>query len=654
VADVAAAEVVFVIGANPTVNHPVAATWIKNAVKRGTKLVVADPRRGDLARHATRYLQFRPSTDVALLDAMLHVIVHEGLADAEFLARRTEGFEALAARVADYPPERVAPITGIDADTIREVARLYAGARASMILWGMGVSQHVHGTDNARCLIALAMVSGQIGRPGTGLHPLRGQNNVQGASDAGLIPMMLPDYRRVSAADVRPWFEAMWASPLDPRPGLTVVEIMHAIDAGGVRGMYIVGENPAMSDPDLAHARAALARLEHLVVQDIFLTETAVLADVVLPAGAHAEKVGTYTNTDRLVQLGRAALDPPGDARQDLWAIEQIGRRMGLPWRYWPDAPAAPADAPSAPVAAADPRAARPGWRADADAVGRVYEEMRATMPSITGITWKRLQRDGSAVYPCADEDAPGQPVVFADRFPDAHGPRHPGAGRLDPRRRAARRPVALRADHRAPARALAHRHDDPRGGGARRDRTGRHGDAAPGRCARDGRGPRRRGASGVAPRRDRLRRAVSDSVSRGNVFLPFAYREAAANLLTNAALDPVAKIPEFKFCACGCTRPGRPSGWRRRRTDRGRRRGRRRPVGQRRSVALQPAAVRAYAIRLPSGADRVAIGTPSVPTDSASGATAMPAASGSSSHVPSARRQANRATSGRSMVPLP
>ncbi|HMA08533.1 MAG TPA: molybdopterin-dependent oxidoreductase, partial [Ramlibacter sp.] len=273
VMDVTKAEVVIVIGANPTVNHPVAATWIKNAVQNGTKLIVCDPRKSELARLADYYLQFKPDTDVAMLNAMMHVIVTEGLVDQGFIDSRTIGYEDLRKNVEGYSPEAMAPICGIDAQTLREVARLYATSKGSMILWGMGISQHIHGTDNARCLIALALMTGQIGRPGTGLHPLRGQNNVQGASDAGLIPMMYPDYQRVDEPKARARFEKAWGmapGSLDAKPGLTVVEVMHAIKAGTVRGMYVMGENPAMSDPDANHARESLAKLEHLVVQDIF------------------------------------------------------------------------------------------------------------------------------------------------------------------------------------------------------------------------------------------------------------------------------------------------------------------------------------------------------------------------------------------------
>ncbi|WP_019141488.1 formate dehydrogenase subunit alpha [Noviherbaspirillum massiliense] len=518
VMDVAKAEVVIVIGANPTVNHPVAATWIKNAVKNGTKLIVCDPRRSDLARMAHRYLQFQPDTDVALLNAMMHVIVHENLVDPSFIDGRTIGYEDLKRNVEAYSPEAMAPICGIDADTIRYVARLYSTSKASMILWGMGVSQHVHGTDNVRCLIALALMTGQIGRPGTGLHPLRGQNNVQGASDAGLIPMMYPDYQRVDNPAAKAKFEQLWGMPLDDKPGLTVVEIMHAIKAGTVRGMYIMGENPAMSDPDANHAREALAALDHLVVQDIFLTETAYLADVILPASAFPEKTGTFTNTDRVVQLGRQAIDPPGQAKQDLWIIQQIAQRLGLDWQY--------------------------------THVSQVFDEMRLSMASIAGITWDRLEREHGVTYPCAKEGDPGQSVVFTEHFPTATG-----RARFVP---ADIIPAAERPDTDYPmvlitGRQLEHWHT---GSMTRRasvldaiepdpvalvhpldlaDLGGKPGDIITVES--------RRGKVSLYARAD-------ESSPRGAVFVAFCYYEAAINKLTNAALDPFGKIPEFKYCA--------------------------------------------------------------------------------------------------------
>jgi formate dehydrogenase major subunit len=528
VMDVTKAEVVILIGANPTVNHPVAATWIKNAAKNGTKLIVLDPRRSELYRIAHRFLQFKPDTDVALLNAMMNVIVTEGLVDKEFIANRTMGYEELRANVEGYSPEAMAPICGIDADTIRYVARLYATSNASMILWGMGVSQHVHGTDNARCLIALSLMTGQIGRPGTGLHPLRGQNNVQGASDAGLIPMMYPDYQHVSNPAVRATFEKAWKlSPgtLDDKVGLTVVEVMHAIKHGDVRGMYVMGENPAMSDPDANHARESLAALDHLVVQDIFLTETAYLADVILPASAFPEKTGTFTNTDRLVQMGRQAIDPPGDARQDLWIIQEIANKLGCGWDY--------------------------------KHVSEVFDEMRHTMPSIAGITWDRLEREHAVTYPCVKEGDPGDPVVFVDAFP-----RESGRAKFVP---ADIIPANERPDTEYPmvlitGRQLEHWHT---GSMTRRatvldalepdpvalvhpfdlaDMGGQPGDVIT-----------------IESRRGRvtLYARADESSPRGAVFVPFCYYEAAINRLTNAALDPFAKIPEFKYCAIKVTLGG-------------------------------------------------------------------------------------------------
>ena len=390
VEDVAIAEVIVVIGSNPTINHPVGATYIKNAVKRGARLIVMDPRRTDIARHATYNLQFRADTDVALLNGIMHTILDEGLENRAYIERHTEGFEPLREHLKNYRPESVAPICGIDADAIRQVARLYATSKGSMILWGMGISQHIHGTDNARCLISLALMTGQIGRPGTGLHPLRGQNNVQGASDVGLIPMVYPDYQPVNDPAVRANFERLWNAELDPEPGLTTVEMIHAVHHGDVRGMYIEGENPAMSDPNQNHARAAFARLEHLLVQDIFLTETAGFADVILPASSFYEKTGTYSNTDRRVQMGREVVSPPGDARQDLRIIQEIAKRMGLQWNY--------------------------------DGPEDVFSEMRKAMPSIAGMTWERLEREDSLTYPLENEGDPGTPVIFTDGFPTESG----------------------------------------------------------------------------------------------------------------------------------------------------------------------------------------------------------------------------------------
>ena len=518
VADVAEAECIILIGSNASENHPVAATFMKNAAKAGKTLVVMDPRRTELARHAAYYLQFKPDTDVALLNAMMHTIVEEGLVHQEFIEQRTAGFDLIKQNVAGFSPEEMEPVCGITAETIREVARRYATASGSMIFWGMGISQHIHGTDNARCLIALALMTGQIGRPGTGLHPLRGQNNVQGASDAGLIPMMFPEYQRVDNEEVRQRFEALWGVSLDPQAGLTVVEIMDAILDDRLHGMYIMGENPAMSDPNLHHARQALAKLDHLVVQDLFLTETAAFADVILPASALPEKTGTFTNTDRRVQLARRALDPPGQARQDLDIIQDMARRLGLDWQHHDTA--------------------------------AVYEEMRQAISALGGISWSRLESQDSVTYPCWTEDDPGRPVVFQKDFPTSDG-----IARFVPAR-------LIHADELPDAefpfvlitgRQLEHWHT---GAMTRRASVLDAIEPQPvinvhpeDLAALDG-------AEGdlltIASRRGEITAyaRVDAGLQRSEIFIPFCYQEAAANLLTNEALDPYGKIPEFKYCA--------------------------------------------------------------------------------------------------------
>ncbi|MGD0533653.1 MAG: molybdopterin-dependent oxidoreductase, partial [Methyloceanibacter sp.] len=512
------ADVIMIIGANPTENHPVAATFFKQAVKRGATLIVIDPRGTALREHATYMLQFNPASDVALLNAIMHVIVEEKLYDLQYLQAFTENFESLKEHLTSYSPESVAAICGIEAKTIRTVARTFGRAEHAMIFWGMGISQHVHGTDNARCLIALALMCGQVGRPGTGLHPLRGQNNVQGASDAGLIPMFYPDYADVKSPEVHRKYEELWQTPLSTKPGLTVVEIINAANAGEVSGMYIQGENPAMSDPDVDHARAGIAKLEHLVVQDIFLTETAMLADVVLPSSAWPEKSGTVTNTNRQVQMGRKALDLPGDTRQDLWIIVELARRLGLPWTY---------THPS-----------------------EVYAEMMLAMPSLDNITWERLERESSVIYPCSGPDQPGEAVVFGDGFPTQSG-----RARLVP---ADVLPPAEVPDREYPlvlmtGRQLEHWHT---GAMTRRAEVldllepGPTASLNPVTLARYGVAPgqsikvtTRRGSIELTARADR-------TIQDGTIFIPFAYVEAAANVLTNPQLDPIAKIPEYKYCA--------------------------------------------------------------------------------------------------------
>ena len=513
------ADVAIVIGANPTENHPVAATYFKQFAKRGGKLIVMDPRGQGLKRHASHMLQFKPGGDVSMLNAIMHVIVEEGLYDAQYILAMTENWPAMKSHLADFPPEKMAEICGIDADVLRDVARTFASAKAGMIFWGMGVSQHIHGTDNSRCLISLALMCGHVGRPGTGLHPLRGQNNVQGASDAGLIPMFLPDYQTVTDDGVRSAFLDVWGGEdFSNEKGLTVVEIMHAIHDGDINAMYILGENPAMSDPDVDHARDALAKLDHLVVQDIFLTETANYADVILPSSAWAEKSGTVTNTNRQVQMGRPVVPPPGEAKEDWWITVELAKRLGLDWSY------------------AHPR--------------QVFAEMKLNMGSLDNITWDRLEAENAVTYPSLAPDDPGQPIVFGDGFP-----RQDGRARFTP---ANVTPPDEWPDADYPfvlitGRQLEHWHTgsmtrrttvldavEPEANCSLHPRTLRDLGVAPGGFVQL---TTRRGSVTVMARADR-------AVAEGQVFLPFAYVEAAANILTNAALDPFGKIPEFKFSA--------------------------------------------------------------------------------------------------------
>jgi formate dehydrogenase major subunit len=511
-------DCIIVIGARPEQNHPVAATYLKQAAKRGAKLIVMDPRRQRLMRHATHPVVFNPGRDVAMINAMLNVIIEENLYDEQYIQANVDGFEALRDKVKDFTPEAMAEISGVEADYLRDIARTYAGAERAIIFWGMGISQHVHGTDNARGLIALALITGQIGRPGTGLHPLRGQNNVQGASDAGLIPIVYPNYQSVTNDEVRHKFEDLWGRKLDPATGLTVVEIMHAINEGDINGMYCQGENPAMSDPDQNHARAALAALDHLVVQDIFLTETAWFADVILPASAHPEKAGTFTNSNRQVQLNLPARTPPGEARQDWKLIMEVANRIGCGWEY--------------------------------TCVADIYREMASVMKSLDNISWERLEREGTVCYPAKSEDGPGDEIIFYDGFPTANG-----KGRLVPTDLIApdelpdadfpmvlttgrmlehwhtgamtRRASALEAQEPVPVVSM-HPRDIGRQGLTRGQQVTVE---------------TRRGAVTLTLRADR-------DVTEGMLFIPFCFVEAPANFLTNPQLDPYGKIPEFKFSA--------------------------------------------------------------------------------------------------------
>src|SRR5499427_8303890 len=393
-ADCLETEAIFIIGSNTTHNHPVAATFMKQAAKAGTRLIVADPRRPEMADYADYYVRFNPATDVALLNGMMHVIIREGLYNEQFIEERTEQFDQLRKTIQHYTPRVVARLTGVPEQLVIDIARAYGAAERAMIFWGMGISQHTTGTDNARCLVAMCSITGNVGRPGSGLHPLRGQNNVQGASDMGLIPMFYPDYKKADDPGVRARFEGLWDTPdLDPKRGLTVTEIIGSVLKGGVRGMYMLGENPFLSDPNINKVRKALAALEFLVVQDIFLTETAEFADVILPASSYLEKDGTYTNTDRRVQLGRKVLDPPGQARVDWEVVQDIANRIGLDWNY------------------SSPR--------------EVFDEIVSVMASYKNLSYDNLGPSGK-LYPNPDpEHSDGTVVMFGEKFNTPDGLAH-------------------------------------------------------------------------------------------------------------------------------------------------------------------------------------------------------------------------------------
>src|SRR6516225_9957976 len=517
--DVINADVAIVTGSNSTANHPVASSFFKQARRRGTTIIYVDPRADKMADHADIYCQLKPGTDVAFYNGLMHEIIRLDLVDHDYIAGRTSNYEALAQTVRDYPPERAEQITGVPADVIRRVARIWGEAAAGVIFWGMGISQHTTGTDNARCLIALCAITGNIGRPGSGLHPLRGQNNVQGASDMGLIPMFYPDYQKADDPGVKARFETAWGmADLDPKRGLTVTEIIGSALKGGVRGMYMLGENPFLSDPNINKVRKALSALEFLVVQDIFLTETAEFADVILPASSYLEKDGTYTNTDRRVQLGHTVLDPPGQARIDWEVVQDIANRIGLDWHY------------------TSPR--------------EIFNEMVSVIPSYKNLSYDNLGLTGK-LYPNPDpEHSDGIVVMFTEKFNTNDGLAHLVPAEWLPARELpdddypfvlntgrmlehwhtgsmTRRSYAL--DAIAP-KALVFVHPDDA------TRLG----LADGELAR------------VSSRRGtiELEVKVSHREAPGNCFIPFHFREAAANLLTIDEIDPFGKIPEFKFCA--------------------------------------------------------------------------------------------------------
>ena len=511
-------ECIILIGARPEQNHPVAASFLKQAVKNGSKLIIIDPRKQDLSRYAEYHLQFKPGQDLALLNAIIYTIIDENLYNKEYINQNTEGFDLLKKEVESFDFILLSRLCGVEPDLIKSVARIYAKAKSSIIFWGMGISQHIHGTQNAFSLINLALITGHVGRIGTGLHPLRGQNNVQGASDAGLIPMSYPDYKKVTEADNKYKMENFWETSLEYNEGKTVVEIIEDISNKKIKGLYVLGENPAMSDPDQIHTRKALAILDHLVVQDIFMTETAWNADIIFPASAHAEKTGTYTNTNRQVQLGRAVVKPPHNARQDWWIIQEIGRRMGLSWNY-----KSPRD---------------------------IFIEMKLVMPSLNNISWERLERDGYVTYPASSEDKPGEDIIFMDGFPTSNNlAKIIPVKIIQPNDEINKDfPFVL-----STGRMLEHWHT---GTMTRRSVVLNRIEPYPIIFINSKDVKKylldlnkeviietRRGKIQIKLRCD-------DNLLPGMIFLPFCFTEAAANILTKSDLDPIGKIPELKFSA--------------------------------------------------------------------------------------------------------
>jgi formate dehydrogenase (NADP+) alpha subunit len=516
-ADLETAEAVLVIGSNTSEAHPIAALHLKKAMRAGATLIVADPRRIDMARRADIHLQLRPGTNVALLNGLAHVIVADGLADDRFIAERTEGFAAVREAVAAYTPALVEQITGVAADDVVRAARVFGSAARAAIVYSMGITQHSHGTEHVLAISNLAMLTGNVGRPGTGVNPLRGQNNVQGACDAGALPNVFSGYQPVTDEAARLKFERAWGVGLPGDVGLTVTEAFGAMEDGRLRALFVMGENPMLSDPDIDHVEQALRGLDFLVVQDIFLTETAALADVVLPAASFAEKDGTFTNTERRVQLVQAALPSPGEARADWRVLCDLAARMGAGWHY-PDAAA-------------------------------VLTEMAALTPSYAGISHERLRREGGLCWPCPDAQHPGTPILHTAQFSRGRGRFSPVVYKAADEVADEEYPLVLTT-----GRILEHYHT----GTMTRRSDGLNELVPTGFAEINATDATQRGIGdgqtvAVCTRRGRIETKawVTERVAAGVVFVPFHFWEAPANRLTNPVCDPDAKIPEFKVCAC-------------------------------------------------------------------------------------------------------
>ena len=517
IAEIESTECILATGTNTTENHPVIGAVVKRAVRQhGTKLIVIDPREITLTKYADIWLRQRPGTDVAVLNGLMNVILSENLYDKAYVEGRTENFEAFRKVVEKYTPEEVEKISGVPAEDLKRAARMYAKAKRASILYSMGITQHITGTDNVKSIANLSMLCGNVGVEGGGVNPLRGQNNVQGACDMGALPNVLPAYQQVASPEVRAFFEKAWGvKALPDKPGLTVVEIMNAAHHGDIRGLYIMGENPMVSDPDLSHVEDSLKKLDFLVVQDIFLTETARLADVVLPSASFAEKDGTFTNTERRVQRIRKAVSSPGEALPDWAIIAGIATRMGYPMAY--------------------------------GNVREIWEEIRKVTPSCAGISYKRIEREGIQ-WPCPNVEHPGTRFLHKDRFTRGRG-LFAAIEYLPPAEQPDKEyPMIL-----STGRVLYHYHT----GTMTRLAKGLserypeslveiHPEDASRLGIDDGRAVRLTSRRGAVEAKAR----VTDRSPVGTVFMNFHFREAAVNLLTNPALDPIGKIPEFKVCA--------------------------------------------------------------------------------------------------------
>ena len=529
-------EAFIVTGSNTTETHPVISNFLKRAVrKNGAKLIVVDPRRIEMTNHATLWLQQNPGTDVAVFQAMAHVVVKEGLFNEDFIAERTEGFQDYIESLDECTPEWAEQISGVPADSIREAARIYAKANRASIYWGMGISQSTHGTDNTLSLVNLALMCGHVGKAGTGLNPLRGQNNVQGCSDSGGLPNVFTAYQRVDHGEIQAKFEQYWGVELNPMPGLTATEMVSGAAEGAIKGMFVLGENPMISEPNQTHTRHGLEQLEFLVCQDIFINETGEMADVILPATSFAEKDGTFTNSDRRIQRVRTAVSPVGDSRPDWDILCDIGRRV----------------------------AQRLGWEmahgfdyADPEAI---WEEMRAVTADFWGITYERLEKEGGVHWPCPALDHPGTPFLFAEDFPRGRGKFWEVEYGTESEQPDAEYPFNL-----STGRVLYHWSGSTMTGRSQLKKIypeatcEMHPDDAGDLGLKTG------DWVAVSSRRGTitLRLLVTERSPRNTIFIPFHFAEAAANLLTLDRVDGRAKIPDYKNTAVRIAKTTMPEGW--------------------------------------------------------------------------------------------